>query len=199
VGKRLEGKEATQEKILIATTQIFIEKGYECTTISAVAELAGVGRATVFWHFSDKAALFREAFSRLLDPYRESLEQEFLDLEPEKRLQEQLAMSERFTQEHIREISAFARLAFENPDHRTGVITTLLDLNQRFAGALTQSVAALVPPDADPKLLAQGLMLAFDFNLLLTIADDRPQAIEQRRAAIQSFVDLIVRSTRKNE
>ena len=191
--KRLEGKAATQQKILIAATEIFMELGYEGATMQAVAEAAEVSRATVFWHFGDKAGLFREAFSRLLDPFRESLEREFTDLAPEKRLQEQLAMSERFAAEHGNEIAAFMRWAFENPDHRMGVVTTLLDLNQRFAGALTQSIAALVPADVDPKQLAQVLMLAFDANLLLSMFDTRPEAAEERRASIQAYVESIAR------
>ena len=194
MSKRLKGKAATQERILIAATRLFMEHGYAGTTISAVAEQAAVSRATVFWHFADKGGLFREAFSRLLDPFRQSLEREFPELEPEKRLHEQLAMSEQFAREHGEEIAAFVRWAVESPDHRDGVVTTLLDLNQRFAGALTQSVAALAPADSDPKLLALVLMLAFDANLLLSLFDTRPSATEERRAAIQAFADLIVRS-----
>ncbi len=171
-----------------------MERGYAGTTISAVAERAEVSRATVFWHFSDKAGLFREAFSRLLDPFRESLEQEFSDLDPEKRLYEQLAISERFARDHGDEIAAFVRWAVENPDHRDGVVGALLKLNQRFAEAITRSVTDLAPDGADPKLLAHGLMLAFDANLLLSVFDERPRAGEERRAAIDAFVALIVRS-----
>ena len=68
-----KGKAATQERILVAATELFMQRGYEKTTVSNVAERGGVSRATVFWHFSDKAGLFREAFFRLLAPFRESL------------------------------------------------------------------------------------------------------------------------------
>ena len=57
----LQGKAATQNRILQAAGALFLERGYENTTIADVAEMAGVSRATVFWHFSDKAGLFREA------------------------------------------------------------------------------------------------------------------------------------------
>lgn len=171
-----------------------MEHGYAGTTISAVAERAAVGRATVFWHFSDKAGLFREAFLRLLAPFRESLERELPGLEPEKRLVQQLAASEQFAREHGDEIAAFVRWAVEDPDHRDDVVGVLLQLNQRFADAITRTVADLAPGGSDPKLLAHGLMLAFDANLLLSVFDERPRAGEERRAAIGAFVDLIVRS-----
>ena len=101
------GKAATQARILAAATELFIERGYEGTTIPEVAEGAGVSRATVFWHFSDKASLFREAFTRMLAPFRESLERDFDDLPPRKRLEELLAASEQFTREHRAEIAAY--------------------------------------------------------------------------------------------
>jgi len=188
------GKAETQQRILAAATALFMEHGYAGTTITAVAERAEVSRATVFWHFNDKAGLFREAFARLLEPFRESLARELGDVEPEKRLYEQLAMSEQFAREHGDEIAAFVRWAVENPDHRDGVVGTLLKLNQRFAEAITRTVSDLAPDGSDPKLLAQGLMLAFDANLLLSMFDERPHAAEERRAAIEAFVGLIVRS-----
>lgn len=191
----MTGKAATQERILIAATELFVSRGYERTTVSDIAERAGVSRATVFWHFSEKASLFRESFSRLLAPFRESLERDFDDVAPRKRLEQQLAMSERFAREHREDIEAFVRWAVESADLREGVITTLFDLNQRFAGALAQSVAAIAPPGKDPKLLATGLMLAFDANLLLSVFDPRPQAAEERSAAIQALATLIADSS----
>ena len=186
-----KGKAATQERILAAATELFIDRGYERSTTAEIAKLAGVSRATVFWHFGDKRGLFREAFSRLLAPFRESLAEDFGRIDSHKRLQEQLAKSEQFAREHRVEIAAFVRWAVESPEFREIVIPTLLDLNNRFANALTETVAALVPEDREPKLLAQGLMLAFDANLLLSIFDDSSRAAEERSAAVQALASLL--------
>ena len=115
---KMTGKAATQERILVAATELFVSGGYERTTMADIAERAGVSRATVFWHFSEKASLFRESFSRLLAPFRESLEQDFDDVAPRKRLEEQLAMSEQFArdldltaaQRQLKAVGIFARL-----------------------------------------------------------------------------------------
>jgi AcrR family transcriptional regulator len=187
----MTGKAATQERILAAATDLFMSRGFERTTMSDIAEHAGVSRATVFWHFSEKAGLFRECFSRLLAPFRESLEKDFADVAPRKRLEEQLAMSQQFANDHRDDITAFVRWAVESPDLREGVITTLFDLNQRFAGALTQIVSEVAPPSRDPKQLATAIMLAFDANLLLSVFDQRPHAAEERSAAILALANLI--------
>jgi AcrR family transcriptional regulator len=190
-------KAHTQERILSAATQLFIESGYERTTVSDIAALAKVSRATVFWHFSDKGSVFRESFSRILAPFRESLARSWDDVEPDKRLEEQLAMSERFAEEHGHEIYAFVRWALESPQLSEMIVTTLLDLNQRFAGELTQTVSQLLPADEEPKLLAQSLMLAFDANLLLSIFDQRPRAIEERSASVHALARLINRDAKR--
>ena len=148
-------------------------------------------RATVFWHFSEKAALFRESFSRLLQPFRESLEQDPGSLEPAKRLEELIATSERFARDHQTEIAAFVHWAFELPAFRETVVTALLDLNRRFSGAITQAVAELAPAGFDPQQLATGIMLAFDGNLILSFFDPSPERTEERRAAVRELTRLV--------
>jgi AcrR family transcriptional regulator len=186
-----KGKAATQERILVAATELFMQRGYEKTTVSNVAELGGVSRATVFWHFSDKAGLFREAFFRLLAPFRESLEHDFHEIPPAERLQAQLALAGRFAQDHHAEIAAFVRWALESPEFRDSMITTLLDLNQRFAGALTQTLAELAPAGSETKQLAMGLMLAFDANLLLSVFEGEANRFDERAAAVGALANLI--------
>ena len=186
-------KADTQDKILNAATELFISKGYEGATVSDIADRAGVSRTTVFWHFSDKASLFRESFSRMLEPFRESFMPARGDVGPAKLLEEQIASSQRFTEEHGDEIFAFMRWIVESPQLRQIVVETLLDLNQRFTGALTETVSELLPEDRDPKLVAHALMLAFDATLLINAFDKRPGGQELRMASVNALVALINR------
>jgi AcrR family transcriptional regulator len=195
--RQLKGKAATQERILTAATRLFLEKGYERTTVAEVADAAEVSRATVFWHFNDKASLFREAFSRLLGPFRESLERNLEDVDPEKRLDELIGVYEAFSTDHLAEIEGFVRWATETRSFRSLLVTTLLDLHQRFVGSLTQALAELTCPSQDPRILATGLMSLLDANLLLALFDASSSAAEARRASVQAFVALIPRRTRE--
>jgi AcrR family transcriptional regulator len=186
-------KADTQARILVAATELFIARGYEGATVSDIANRAGVSRTTVFWHFSDKAGLFRECFSRMLEPFRESFVRSWDDVDPSKRLEEQIAMSQRFTEEHGEEIFAFVRWAVESPQLSGIVVETLLGLNHRFAGALTETVSKLLPENRDPELVAHGLMLAFDASLLLSAFDERPGGKDMRIASVNALVALINR------
>jgi AcrR family transcriptional regulator len=191
--ERLTGKAATQERILVAATELFLSRGYENTTIAQVAERAEVSRATVFWHFSDKESLFRECFSRICEPFRVSLQRDFSSLPPEKRLREQVELYQSFVSEHRANIEGFILWAMEHTSFRDWLIRTLLDLHQRFGGALTESVAEIVPPHHDPHAIAMGILVMLDGGLMLSYFDRSSRGIESRQASVQAILDMIPR------
>jgi len=57
--KRAEAQASTRLRILDATMRLHEEVGPRATTISAIAERAGVQRLTVYRHFPDEAAVFQ--------------------------------------------------------------------------------------------------------------------------------------------
>ena len=187
----LTGKAATQQRILVAAARLFVDRGFEKTTISDVAALAGVSRATVFWHFSDKGGLFRESLSFLVRPFRESLERDRAHLEPEKRLLEQVGEHQNVVALHRETIEGFLRLATETPGMRDWIVESLLDLHQRFAGVLSETLAEIVPESDDPGALAAGLVSLLDGALILSLFDSSEKSVEQRRRGVEALVALI--------
>lgn len=77
--RRAQQKAATREVILKAARELFEEKGFEPTTIRAVAARAGVGLGTVMSHFPDKEALLTAA---LLDDWNAFMAQGLADMPP---------------------------------------------------------------------------------------------------------------------
>ncbi|MDQ2913592.1 MAG: TetR/AcrR family transcriptional regulator [Chloroflexota bacterium] len=53
---------ATRAAIIGAATRLFVEQGYAATSVDAIAEAAGVSRATVFATFGGKAVLLKAAY-----------------------------------------------------------------------------------------------------------------------------------------
>lgn len=193
VVERLTGKAATQERILVAATELFLSRGYENTTIAQVAERAKVSRATVFWHFSDKESLFRECFNRICEPFRISLTRDFSSFPPEKRLREQVALYESFVAAHRANVDGFILWAMEHTSFRDWLIRTLLDLHQRFGGALTESLAEIVPPPHDPHAIAMGILTMLDGGLLLSYFDQSERSAELRHSSVQAILEMIPR------
>ena len=195
-GAPLSGKAATQERILQAATALFLEQGYEQTTVAEVAERAGVSRATVFWHFSDKAGLFREAFNRLVEPFRRSIELGVDEPDPERRLQELLGRYPNFIAMHREAMEGFVRWAMEARDFRKTMLDTLLDMHQRYVGAFTETIAEIVPSDEDPRALAVALMGLLDVDMMLSFFDDSDRRAEERKSAVAAVARILPRKAR---
>jgi AcrR family transcriptional regulator len=65
--KRAESQEDTRARIVAATMALHEEIGPRATTISAIAERAGVQRLTVYRHFPDETAVFQACTSQWLE------------------------------------------------------------------------------------------------------------------------------------
>ena len=59
--------------IIVAASQLFLRDGYERTSMDAVAKKAAVSKLTIYSHFADKSALFRQVIHQrcndLLQPH----------------------------------------------------------------------------------------------------------------------------------
>lgn len=58
-----------RERIVVAAVDLFVEQGYDETTVAQIAERAGITKSTFFRHFPDKRELLaagQETLSRLL-------------------------------------------------------------------------------------------------------------------------------------
>lgn len=66
-GRRPSGGPDTREQILEAARELFAEKGFERTTMRAVAERAGVDPALIAHYFGNKDGLLNEALAMPVD------------------------------------------------------------------------------------------------------------------------------------
>lgn len=64
--ERAKSQEETRQRIVEATMKLHEEVGPRATTISAIAEKAGVQRLTVYRHFPDETAVFQACTSHWL-------------------------------------------------------------------------------------------------------------------------------------
>ena len=72
----LQAPVATKDRILDAAESLFMEHGYEATSLRSITGAAGVNLAAVNYHFGSKEELFQAVLTRRLDP----MNQERLDL-----------------------------------------------------------------------------------------------------------------------
>ncbi len=58
--------ETLENRIIEAARQQFIKKGYECTSMSDIAALAGINRPTLHYYFRTKEKMFQAVFGDIL-------------------------------------------------------------------------------------------------------------------------------------
>src|SRR2546423_13653606 len=64
----LRGPTATKQRILDAAESLFMEHGFEATSLRSITAAAGVNLAAVNYHFGSKEELFQAVLTRRLDP-----------------------------------------------------------------------------------------------------------------------------------
>jgi AcrR family transcriptional regulator len=69
-----------REQITVEAGRLFATQGYDRTSVADIARAVGVSQASVFYYFTDKAALFRAIFERDL-PAAEALIARHVDAE----------------------------------------------------------------------------------------------------------------------
>lgn len=56
---------AKRDRVLTLATQVILERGYQLTSMDLIARQAGVSKATLYFYFDSKEALFRAVVSHL--------------------------------------------------------------------------------------------------------------------------------------
>ncbi len=70
-------KSDVKERILEASTRLFLAKGYRGTSVKEITESAGIGRGTLYWYFKSKddilITIFRKFDTELLEKLAETV------------------------------------------------------------------------------------------------------------------------------
>ncbi|TFH86448.1 TetR family transcriptional regulator [Billgrantia azerbaijanica] len=66
---------ATREALLDAAEAVFFEKGVARASLEQIARQAGMTRGAVYWHFRNKADLFRALLARVRLPFQELVDE----------------------------------------------------------------------------------------------------------------------------
>lgn len=151
-GKRSKDKEL---RILRAAITVFGRRGYHASSISDIAEEAGVAAGTIYLYFSRKEDLLVRMFQRFIGGYIEQAEPLLADVEAGlPRLRRVIELQLRFFDRDKALARAFElHLREVNPVIREGILPTL----RRYFAVIEQVVregveAGVFDPDLDVRL-----------------------------------------------
>ena len=57
----------TREKILQVAEKLFSEFGYDAASIDSISKLAGINKATIYYHFKDKQSILHALYSDMIE------------------------------------------------------------------------------------------------------------------------------------
>ena len=185
-------KEQTQARIISAAVALFVERGYDGASISAIAGRAGVSRATVFWHFSDKASLFQEACRRMLVPFIEEFRNSIAHLDADKRIFELFNVYEQFVSRYLDTIETFVRWALESNQLRSALQKPLFALHDHFLQDIRETFVELWSDPQEAAELTAAFIAILDGNLLLDLMEKSGEKRELRREGLRRLAKLVV-------
>lgn len=68
-----DARDASAERILAAADALFCSRGFQAVSVRDIAERAGVKKASVFYHFQNKEALFAQVLDGYYEAHAEAL------------------------------------------------------------------------------------------------------------------------------
>jgi AcrR family transcriptional regulator len=167
--RRAEREAETRQRIVEAAVALHAEVGPARTTISAIADLAGVRRPTVYRHFPDELSLFQACSNHGLTIYPLPDPEPWLQLtDPVDRLRMALSELYPFYRRHEQRLSNILRDSEAMPDLQKANALVFVPRIQRMHQVLASAWAAQGEPSG--QLLATlGLVLNFFTWRLLTL------------------------------
>jgi AcrR family transcriptional regulator len=194
--RRKQAKAETRRLILDAAYELFAKKGYEKTTMRALAAKAGVGLGTIFQHFPDKSALLLAAFNEDLT----NLAQEAFATLPQTNLREQAVHLVRPIFEFYAARPQLAKEILKEGLFLSGEAAQKLmaqeaALSQQMAGLIKQAIErGELRPDVDLVRASSAFWAYYFFVLIMGLRTGRFEAgqlTEQLMALLDQFLEGI--------
>jgi AcrR family transcriptional regulator len=189
-------KRDKRERILRAARRLFRTKGFERTTTSEIAELADVGKGTLFFHAKSKEALLVMMFQEAVG---QSIEHGFASV-PDAPLLDQLMHVFRVMMEgNLRELELARVFVREAPFVRSerGTIDAVMASFYQRMRALLEGAQARgeMKKSADPRVLARNLFALYFFALVTWLGSGEPSP-QRVASSLREMVEFELRGAR---
>jgi AcrR family transcriptional regulator len=174
----------TRSQVLDAAAQAFAAKGYPAVTILDVAEITGMTKGAVYFHYSNKEALalaVAEEFYRRLPEIADSVLQ--MDLSPLESVIELLTQTALAFRDDIM-LQAGARLQIERSLIDADLPVPFIGYNHLVASWLKEAkgigqLASAADPDAIARVLISAFFGAQHISWVLSDRTDLPERVKQ--------------------
>ncbi len=171
----------TRDAILLAARELFVRQGYTATSIRQIAEAAGIGKATVYHHFTDKQSLIMALMKDTGEHQKTILQNLEAEVDPRTRIETALKSSVRILLKDMgiiqiarRELPSGKEIMKE---HYAGF---LKDFRHLLAGAIREGILGKTFREIDPATGAKVLMTMIQGTFSMAyLSGERPASAEE--------------------
>ena len=192
--KTLKGDQ-TKALILETALEIFRERGYEETTMRAIAEKAGVSLGNAYYYFSSKEHLIQAFYQRLHDDHLAVAEPA---LENEKTLKARLLTVMRLKIDTMKPYHQFAGVLFKTAAHPQSPLNPFSDESDPVRAAsiqlfdkVVEGTKARIPKDLRDEL--PYLLWVYHMGIVLFWIHDQSPKHRRTYRLIDNTVELLDR------
>jgi len=151
-----------KHEIIAAASKLFVEKGFEKTTMEDIANALGVYKGAIYYHIKSKADIFYEILVMSLDKSTEILREVY---ETDMEIRDKFRKIARVHFENIRNYSLEYQILLNerrymlDPEREKVVRKKMKAYEDCFLNILKEGIAAGVfQDDFDPRVIVAGIM-----------------------------------------
>ncbi|MBA4380424.1 MAG: hypothetical protein C0393_07090 [Anaerolinea sp.] len=176
----------TYEKIFRTARRLFVQQGYTATSMRQVAEEAGIGKATIYHHFSDKQAIVVALLEKNIARMDEALQLVRAESDPRRRIQVAASASVNFLFESADIMQIVRREVSGGRDQmQAGFLNFFQEYMALLADAIQRGTEQGIFRPVDPTDAAKVLMTMIQGTFVLAyLGGGRPQSPEKTAAAL---------------
>lgn len=176
----------TYGKILSTARRLFVQQGYTATSMRQVAETAGIGKATIYHHFSDKQSIVIALLQSNLSRMDEALQRVRNESDPRRRIEVAVEASVDFLFESADIMQVIRR---EVPGGRDQMQRSFTKMFQEYMTLLTDAIQRGIEQGifrpVNPADTARVLMIMIQGTFTMTyLINERAQTPQQAAIAL---------------
>lgn len=141
----------TRRHLLDAALEVFYREGVAGATLQQIAELAGVTRGALYWHFRNKEDLFEALFEDCFGDIIGCLDNTGSGSDPWQRVQDSLLAVFRLIEHNERHYKFYTVVHFKC--ERTERTRTLTRLTEKYHNLCRERIRALLPENSSDAAL----------------------------------------------
>ena len=197
-------QQTTRSRILSAADSLFGQASFDSTTTREIAEVSGVNKALIHYHFATKEGLFGAVLDRYFERLREALA---ATLAAEGELLERLERTLDAYVDFLSENHQFARMV-QREASGGRQLQRVIDQTAPVFEAAAASIRAAYPVTRSGPLEASQLLVSF-YGMVITyitygdvlaglVGTDplAPQAVAKRKAHLRHMLHIVLETLR---